>query len=90
MESKNNLYNRKAPFLLFFILLSVPWVIQIKGLILSGKLKSAVELSIFTIVFLTALFFLQRWFKSMLIQYQYNLNLSVRKMKNKKMRRDSK
>ena len=90
MLNKNNLYNNKGPFALFYILLSLPWVIQIKNLLSLGKIGSSIKLSVFAVVFLVAMFFIQKWFKKMLIQYQYNLNISLDKMKNKKMRRNLK
>lgn len=90
MESKNSLYRKKRPIIFFFILLSLPWVVQIKSLVTSGKIGVAFQLSIFAIVFLVVLFFVQKWFTKMLIQYQNNLNISMKKMKNKSMRRSLK
>ncbi|MFT8315045.1 MAG: hypothetical protein ABF633_12505 [Clostridium sp.] len=86
MKNKNFLYNAKGPIVFFFILISLPWVIQIKSLISAGKTGSAFELSIFAFVFLVFLFWMQKWFKKMLIQYQNNLNISMKKMKNYKGR----
>lgn len=86
MKNKNFLYNAKGPIVFFFILISLPWVIQIKSLISTGKTEAAFELSIFAFVFLIFLFWMQKWFKKMLIQYQNNLNISIKKMKNYKGR----
>ncbi|WP_026881171.1 hypothetical protein [Clostridium akagii] len=90
MGNKNSLYSKKGPIILFFILLSSPWVVQIRNLFLSGKIGIAIKLSIFAIVFLVALFWMQKWFTKMLIQYQNNLNISMKKIENKKMRRSLK
>lgn len=83
-HSKNLLYISKKPIIVFFILLSLAWIVPAINLMIHGQISSSIKLFLFGCAYLIALFIAQTFFKRMLILYQKNLDKSIKKSKGQK------
>lgn len=84
-NNSKSLIALKKPIIIFYILISLTWLVPTINLFIQHKTASGFKLFLFGLAYVGVLFGVQTYFKNMLMLYQKNLDISVKKNKLKKI-----